>query len=213
MYLAGLERQGCTPMVKSQFPTAPGGRFAKDRLRLDLQAGTVTCPARVTVAITSARRGGGRARVRGLARVSQDLKLLAAAVNLVPLGHPWAGLYHQRLAAPAGPTCPLAAHRVPSHATVTAAAEPSGVFGGHRDPAAAQTPWAGKIEKPGPQPEGAPERTTQRAALAVGVLPQGGIAPVVVAVTQEPEVAEQSLGVDPDRVRLARRPRSPERYR
>jgi hypothetical protein len=62
MYLAGLERQGCTPMVKSQVPTAPGGRFAKDRLRLDLQAGTVTCPARVTVAITPARRGGGRAR-------------------------------------------------------------------------------------------------------------------------------------------------------
>ena len=49
-------------MVKAQLPTAPGGRFAKDQFRLDLQAGTVTCPARVTVAIRPAGRGGGRAR-------------------------------------------------------------------------------------------------------------------------------------------------------
>jgi Transposase DDE domain/Transposase domain (DUF772) len=62
MYLAWLERQGCTPMVKTQVPTAPGGRFAKDQFRLDLAAGTVTCPARVTVRIRPARRGGGRAR-------------------------------------------------------------------------------------------------------------------------------------------------------
>jgi Transposase DDE domain len=37
-------------------------RFAKDQFRIDLQAQTVTCPARVTVAIIPARRGGGRAR-------------------------------------------------------------------------------------------------------------------------------------------------------
>jgi hypothetical protein len=49
-------------MVKAASPTAPGGRFAKDQFRVDLQAGTVTCPARVTVAIIPARRGGGRAR-------------------------------------------------------------------------------------------------------------------------------------------------------
>jgi hypothetical protein len=35
---------------------------AKDQFRIDLQPGTVTCPARVTVAITPARRGGGRTR-------------------------------------------------------------------------------------------------------------------------------------------------------
>jgi hypothetical protein len=62
MYLAWLERQGYTPMVKTQLPTAPGGRFAKDQFRLDLQAGTLTCPARVTVRIRPDRRGGGRAR-------------------------------------------------------------------------------------------------------------------------------------------------------
>jgi Transposase DDE domain len=49
-------------MVTTRLPTAPGGRFAKDQFRLDLQAGTLTCPARVTVAIRPARRGGGRAR-------------------------------------------------------------------------------------------------------------------------------------------------------
>jgi hypothetical protein len=155
-HLAWLHQQGCTPMVKAQLPTAPGGRFAKDQFRIDLQAQTVTCPARVIVAIRPARRGGGgrarfgaacsvcplrqacttsargrvvaihpheatlaaartrqrdpawladyratrpkverklahllrrrhggrRARVRGLVRVAQDFKLLAAAVNL-----------------------------------------------------------------------------------------------------------------------------------
>jgi hypothetical protein len=61
-HLAWLEGQGFTPMVKTQLPTAPGGRFAKDQFGIDLAAGTVTCPARVTVAIRPARRGGGRAR-------------------------------------------------------------------------------------------------------------------------------------------------------
>jgi hypothetical protein len=154
-HLAWLDPQGLTPMVKTALPAAPGGRFAKDQFRIDLAAGTVSCPARVTVAIRPARRGGGRAgfgvvcsvcplrqactssvggrvvavhpheaelaaararqrdpawladyratrpkverklahllrrrhggrraRVRGLVRVAQDFKLLAAAVNL-----------------------------------------------------------------------------------------------------------------------------------
>lgn len=157
-HLAWLEARGFTPMVKTQLPTAPGGRFAKDQFRIDLATGTVTCPARVTVAIRPTRRGGGqarfgvvcsacplrqactssvggrvvaihpheaqlaaartrqhdpawladyratrpkverklahllrrrhggrRARVRGLERVAQDFKLLAAAVNLARL--------------------------------------------------------------------------------------------------------------------------------
>jgi hypothetical protein len=60
-HLAWLEQQGFTPMVTTQLPTAPGGRFAKDQFRIDLQAQTVTCPARVTAAIRPARHGGGRA--------------------------------------------------------------------------------------------------------------------------------------------------------
>jgi hypothetical protein len=61
-HLAWLNQHELTPMVKAQHPTAPGGRFAKDQFRLDLQASTITCPARVTVTIRPARRGGGRAR-------------------------------------------------------------------------------------------------------------------------------------------------------
>jgi Transposase DDE domain/Transposase domain (DUF772) len=61
-HLAWLDTHGLTPMVKTQLPTAPGGRFAKDQFRIDLQAGTVTCPARVTTPILAASRGGGRAR-------------------------------------------------------------------------------------------------------------------------------------------------------
>jgi hypothetical protein len=61
-HLAWLDRRGLTPMVTTQIPTPPGGRFSKDQFRVDLQAHTVTCPARVTVAITPAHRGGGRAR-------------------------------------------------------------------------------------------------------------------------------------------------------
>jgi Transposase DDE domain len=49
-------------MVKTQLATAPGGRFAKDQFRVDLETRRVTCPARVIVAITPSGRGGGRAR-------------------------------------------------------------------------------------------------------------------------------------------------------
>ena len=40
------------------------GRFTKDRFRVDLEAGTVTCPAGKTVTITPSRRGGGKASFR-----------------------------------------------------------------------------------------------------------------------------------------------------
>jgi hypothetical protein len=61
-HLAWLGRQQLTSMVKAQLPTAPGNRFAKDQFRIDLAAGTVTCPARVTTPILPTARGGGRAR-------------------------------------------------------------------------------------------------------------------------------------------------------
>ena len=44
-----------------QPPTAPGGRFAKDRFDIDLGAGTVTCPGQVSVPIRPAKAGGGTA--------------------------------------------------------------------------------------------------------------------------------------------------------
>jgi len=61
-HLAWLHRQQLTPIVKAQLSSAPGGRFAKDQFRIDLVAGMVTCPARVTTPILPASRGGGRAR-------------------------------------------------------------------------------------------------------------------------------------------------------
>jgi IS5 family transposase len=137
--------------LKTQQPTAPGGLFSKDCFAIDLDKGTVTCPAGVTVTIRGhlmayfgeacsdcpmraqcttsqagrtigispyeealsrarsrqaeqawrddyratrpkverklahlvyRRHGGRRARVRGVARVDADFRLLAAATNL-----------------------------------------------------------------------------------------------------------------------------------
>jgi hypothetical protein len=156
--LADLEQRGVTAMTKVAAPTAPTGHFTKQQFRIDLDAGTVTCPAKLSVPIlprrggagvahfgracqvcplqalcTSSRagrtitvhpherrlqasrrrqqdpawradyrahrptverklahllrrrHGGRRARVRGLVRVAQDWRLLAAAVNLARL--------------------------------------------------------------------------------------------------------------------------------
>ena len=49
--------------VRAKVPPARNreGRFTKDRFHVDLDDGTVTCPAGHTVAITWSRRGGGKA--------------------------------------------------------------------------------------------------------------------------------------------------------
>ena len=49
--------------VRAKVPPARNraGRFTKDRFTIDLEAGTVSCPAEVTVQITPSRRGGGKA--------------------------------------------------------------------------------------------------------------------------------------------------------
>lgn len=59
--LARLETAGAQIFTKVQPPTAPGGRFAKDRFAIDLDAGTVSCPNAVTVPIRAAKTGGGTA--------------------------------------------------------------------------------------------------------------------------------------------------------
>jgi hypothetical protein len=59
--LARLETAGAQIFTKVQPPTAPGGRFAKDRFTIDLAAGTATCPNAVTVPIRPATTGGGTA--------------------------------------------------------------------------------------------------------------------------------------------------------
>lgn len=40
-------------------PTAPAGRFAKDRFGIDLSAATVTCPSRMSAPVRPATGGGG----------------------------------------------------------------------------------------------------------------------------------------------------------
>jgi Transposase DDE domain/Transposase domain (DUF772) len=57
--LAELEGRSITAMTKVAAPTAPAGHFTKQQFRIDLDRGTVTCPARLTVGIIPARRGGG----------------------------------------------------------------------------------------------------------------------------------------------------------
>ncbi len=44
-------------MCKVQPPVAPGGRFAKDAFTIDLQAGTVSCPAGHTAALRAVKGG------------------------------------------------------------------------------------------------------------------------------------------------------------
>ncbi len=59
--LEDLEQAGADIHTKVQPPTAPGGRFAKDRFDIDLKEGTVTCPGEVTAPIWPAKDGGGTA--------------------------------------------------------------------------------------------------------------------------------------------------------
>jgi hypothetical protein len=59
--LATLEAAHARIFTKVQPPTAPDGRFAKDRFDVDLAASTVTCPNAVTVPIRPAKGGGGTA--------------------------------------------------------------------------------------------------------------------------------------------------------
>jgi hypothetical protein len=55
--LATLERSDAEIMCKVQPPSAPAGRFAKDEFAIDLQAGTVTCPAGQTTALRTLQDG------------------------------------------------------------------------------------------------------------------------------------------------------------
>jgi hypothetical protein len=58
---SGLESAGFTVTAKCPPARNAKGRFPKDRFTVDLDAGTVTCPARQTAVIVPAAQGGGRA--------------------------------------------------------------------------------------------------------------------------------------------------------
>jgi hypothetical protein len=61
---AHLEAEGFTLVAKCPPARNTGGRFAKDRFAVDLDRGTVTCPAGQTAVIVPARGDGGRASFR-----------------------------------------------------------------------------------------------------------------------------------------------------
>jgi IS5 family transposase len=61
---AHLEAQGFTVTAKCPPARNSGGRFPKDRFGVDLDHGTVTCPAGQTAVIIPVRGGGGRASFR-----------------------------------------------------------------------------------------------------------------------------------------------------
>ena len=60
-----LESAGIASGCKTQPPTAPGGRYAKDRFAIDLDAATVACPNDVVVTIRRHADGGGTASFAG----------------------------------------------------------------------------------------------------------------------------------------------------
>jgi hypothetical protein len=76
--LEKLEAAGADIMTKVQPPVAPGGRFAKDRFTIDTGAGTVTCPAHVSVAIQTIKAGGG---IAAFGTVCADCPLAAACTT------------------------------------------------------------------------------------------------------------------------------------
>jgi hypothetical protein len=55
--VAKLEQADAEVNCKVQPPVAPGGRFSKDKFQIDLDAGTVTCPAGHTVTLKPAAEG------------------------------------------------------------------------------------------------------------------------------------------------------------
>jgi Transposase DDE domain/Transposase domain (DUF772) len=58
--LADLNAAGVDPNVKTPRPQAPDGHFTKDNFDINLEHGTVTCPAGVTVGIGRGRKGPAR---------------------------------------------------------------------------------------------------------------------------------------------------------
>ena len=73
-----LEDNDINSRCRTQPPTAPRGRFGKDRFRIDLQADTVTCPNDVTVTI---RRGADGAGIAYFADACTDCGLREACTD------------------------------------------------------------------------------------------------------------------------------------
>jgi hypothetical protein len=73
--LDALDQAGARIMCKIQAPSNSGGRFSRDAFEIDLQTGTVTCPAGQTAIFGAIEKDGGRtARFSGC----QDCPLRSA---------------------------------------------------------------------------------------------------------------------------------------
>ncbi len=68
-----LERGGIQARCKTQPPGAPGGRFPKSEFQVDLDGGTVTCPAEHTVALGTVKDG----QIARFAKLCADCPLAA----------------------------------------------------------------------------------------------------------------------------------------
>ena len=98
--LAALEDARATVRVKVQPPVAPAGRFSKGDFAIDTQAGSVTCPAGVTVSL----RPSGTRRVAAFGMVCAACPLAARCTTdrrgrTISVGPHEAQLVHARAAA------------------------------------------------------------------------------------------------------------------
>jgi hypothetical protein len=95
-FLDTLARSHIESGCKTQPPVAPGGRFAKDRFDIDLEADTVTCPNAVTVTIRRGRDGDG---VAWFADACARCPLRCECTNAAGGRRVTVGRYEHRLAA------------------------------------------------------------------------------------------------------------------
>jgi len=91
--LDALERADAEIMCKVQAPNAPGGRFAKDAFAIDLEAGTVTCPAGQTTQLRPVKDG----QVAHFARACQGCPLAERCTTSADGRSIHIGIYEQQL--------------------------------------------------------------------------------------------------------------------
>jgi hypothetical protein len=91
--LDALEQADAQIMCKVQAPNAPGGRFAKDAFAIDLEAGTVTCPAGQTAALRQVKDG----HIAHFARACQGCPLAERCTTSADGRSIHVGLYEQQL--------------------------------------------------------------------------------------------------------------------
>jgi hypothetical protein len=88
-----LEQADAEIMCKVQAPNAPGGRYAKDAFGIDLEAGTVTCPAGQTAPLRAVKDG----HIAHFARACQGCPLLSECTTSTDGRSIHVGLYEQQL--------------------------------------------------------------------------------------------------------------------